>query len=404
MACSSRRRIALGAVALLAIAAAPARADRCTAAKLMAVGKKEAGLLSCYSRATARGDTSGVATCVERVRGRYGIVFARAGSCPGDAAVCESITETCANLIRGDLPDAGPSTCEAARLRAAGKEAAGKLVCNAKAAANGLSVDAACIQKVEAKFQAAFVKTSGCTGDQATVENAIDRDCVEAARADADGGGSVGVLCDRVCCQAQNFCAGGSGSSECTGTNGAPATGGEVCDDSRQCVAPQAATPAGCCEEGTGSGHCLPESESSASSCTGAGGLWHASAVCTESGACENRATTSTTTTTTLPCGYTDAAHLACGGACPAGATCVGQLTIAVPLVVTCSCATANQCAAGSCSMFPVDCAGGDCASWCADGEHGCPAGYSCVDATFVCAGPNCAADCSCPAAGRCTF
>jgi hypothetical protein len=162
--------------------------------------------------------------------------------------------------------------------------------------------------------------------------------------------------------------------------------------------------PGGCCEERTGSGHCIPESESSASSCTSGGGLWRASAVCTESGACENRTTTSTTTTTTLPRGYIDETHLACGGVCPVGATCVGQVTFAVPLVVTCLCATADQCGAGSCTMFPVDCAGGDCRSSCADGEHGCPAGYTCVEDTFVCAGPNCAADCSCPAAGRCAF
>lgn len=404
MPCSSCRRIVLGALALLAIAAAPARADKCTAAKLITVGRKEAGLLGCYSKATAKGDTSGVATCIATVEGKYGAAFAKAGSCSGDASGCESIAEACTNVIRGALPDAGPNKCEATRLRVAGKKAAGKLICNAKAAAKGLSVDAACIQKVESRFQAAFAKTSGCTGDQTTVENAVDRDCVQAVRADANGGGTVGVLCDRVCCQFQNFCLGGVGAMECTGANGIPVTGGQLCDNSHQCLAPQTATPAGCCNEGTGSGHCIPESESSASSCTGAGGVWHASAVCAESGACENRATTSTTTTTTLPCGYTDETHLACGGACPAGSTCTGQVTFAIPLAVTCSCATASQCAAGTCTLFPIDCAGGDCVTWCTDGEHGCPAGYTCVEDPFVCAGPNCAADCSCPAVGRCTF
>src|SRR5262249_47965619 len=159
-------------------------------------------------------------------------------------------------------------------------------------------------------------------------------------------------------------------STECTGANGTPVSG-NACDDSYQCVAPQTATPAGCCEEGAPSGHCIPESQSSASSCANGGGLWHASAVCTESGACENRATTTTSTTgttTTLPCGYTDELHLACGGACPEGATCVGQLGFASSQLVTCSCATASQCAAGTCTIFPVDCAGGDCTSWCADG------------------------------------
>jgi hypothetical protein len=396
----SCHRIVLGAAALLAIAAAPARADTCTAAKLMAVGRKEAGLLGCYSRATARGDTAGVATCVATVQGKYGVAFAKAGACSGDAVACEAIAEACATVIRHDLSDAGASRCEARRLRLAGKSALRKLICNAKAAAKGLSVDAACVQKVEAKFQAAFRRTSGCTGDETTVQNAIDRNCVEAVRADAKGGGSVGVLCDRVCCQSQNFCVGGSGSTECTGANGTPAPGGQACDSSQQCVAAPTATPGGCCEEGNGSGRCLPESESSASSCASAGGLWQASAVCTESGACEHRATS--TTTTTLPCGYTDELHLVCGGACPAGATCVGQVTIAIPPLATCLCASASQCTAGSCRMFPIDCAGGDCDSRCSDGEHGCPAGYGCVDDTFVCEGPSCSADCSCPAAAPC--
>jgi len=439
------RRVVLGALAQLAIAAAPARADRCTANKLTAVGRKEARLLACHSRAAAEGDTSGVATCMAALEARYGVAFGKAGSCSGDAAVCDSIAEACVTVVRGDLSDAGPSTCEARRLRLAGKVASAKLVCNAKAAAKGLSVDAACIQKVESRFQTAFVTMSGCTGDETALENAVDRDCVQAVGADADGDGTVGVLCDRVCCQLQNSCVGGSGAMECTGASGTPVTNGQVCDDSQHCVPPGTAMPAGCCEEGTG--HCVPESESSASSCAGAGGVWHASATCTGTGACEDRTTTSTTTTTLpagpcchfpngtcqtsyatsagcqsaggnsfvdlavcepdggcvqVPCGYTDATHLACGGACPAGSTCVGQ--VITPFVVTCSCATASQCAAGSCTMFPVDCAGGGCVSQCADGEHGCPAGYVCVEDPFVCEGPGCGADCSCPAVGRCAF
>jgi len=50
---SSLRSVAggvLGALALFTIAAAPARGDKCTGAKLKAVGKKESGLLGCSSK------------------------------------------------------------------------------------------------------------------------------------------------------------------------------------------------------------------------------------------------------------------------------------------------------------------------------------------------------------------
>ncbi len=305
------RHVAVGAIVLVALAVTPAHADRCTAAKLGAVGKGEAGLLACQSRAAARGDASGVAACVATVDGRYGVAFANAGACSGDAATCKTVVAACAAVIRSDLPDAGPNRCTAMRLRVAGKLAAAKLLCNAKAT-SWLSVDAACIEKADGKFRAAFAKTAGCPGDRAAIEDAVDRHCVEAAGADARGGGTAGALCDGA---------------------------------------------------------------------------------------------TTTTTTSTLPCGYTDATQLACGGACPAGETCVGEVTIADPPIATCACVTASRCLAGSCTIFPIDCAGGACADDCGDGgEHGCPAGYACDVDRFLCAGPGCAADCSCPAAGRCTF
>ena len=192
---SNHSLIPLSALVLLAIVAAPAHADKCTGKKLKAIGKKEGGLLGCHSKVASKGDPSSLAACVSKVEVKYAAAFAKAGSCSGDQAVCECLAENCEAAVRADLPDAGPSICEAARLKAAGKKARGKLTCNAKAATTGTAVDPICIQKAEAKYQAAFAKTTGCSGDQNAVETTIDQECVTAIGADGTGGATVGTIC-----------------------------------------------------------------------------------------------------------------------------------------------------------------------------------------------------------------
>ncbi len=51
--------VVLGTLVLLALGAGSARADRCTGAKLKAIGKKESGLLGCQAKVAATGDSSG---------------------------------------------------------------------------------------------------------------------------------------------------------------------------------------------------------------------------------------------------------------------------------------------------------------------------------------------------------
>jgi hypothetical protein len=117
----------------------------------------------------------------------FSTAFAKAGSCLGSETICEAIAKNCATAVRNALPDVGPSTCESARLRAAGKKAAGQIKCNAKAAAKDAAVDVDCIQKAEAKYQAAFARTSGCSGDENTVGLVVDEQCVSAVRGDSTG-------------------------------------------------------------------------------------------------------------------------------------------------------------------------------------------------------------------------
>jgi len=155
---------AVAAGVVLVLAASPARADKCTGAKLKAIGKNESGLLICHSKVAAKGGPSPLAACIQKVEGKYATAFSKAETCSGDQTVRECLAENCATAIRGDLPDPGPSRCEAARLKAASKTAGDKLTCNAKAAAKGAMVDPACIQKAEAKYQAAFAKATGCGG------------------------------------------------------------------------------------------------------------------------------------------------------------------------------------------------------------------------------------------------
>jgi len=63
-------RLVLGAFLLFGIAVAPARADKCTGAKLKAIGKKESGLLGCQAKVAATNDSSGLSACEMKVKGK----------------------------------------------------------------------------------------------------------------------------------------------------------------------------------------------------------------------------------------------------------------------------------------------------------------------------------------------
>jgi hypothetical protein len=207
-----RTRFALVTLVVFAFVARPSATantqSKCLRAKLRAIGKKEAGLLSCFARVAAKGHANTLGACVQKGEHKYTAAFAKAGSCSGDRTICDCLAENCAIAVRVALPDAGPSHCESARLRAAGKKAAGKLSCNAKAAARGLTVDRACIQKVEARYRAAFAKTTGCTGDQATVETIANQRCVGEVGADPTGGGTISALCTSHACDGVDVRAG----------------------------------------------------------------------------------------------------------------------------------------------------------------------------------------------------
>jgi hypothetical protein len=137
-------------------------------------------------------------------------------------------------------------------------------------------------------------------------------------------------------------------------------------------VPPASAVSTGCCEETNG--HCVPSSESNQSACTGAGGHWHTSAICTSSGACEHYSSPSCDTQP----------YPTCGGPCPAGEVCIGSdFDTLCHCVLQGGCATSAPACNGPCP------GGGYCAplgsgcfciaGGCACGLGGCGTGYSCV-------------------------
>lgn len=80
----------------------------------------------------------------------------------------------------GSRATAAPSKCLAAKVKAAGKKAAGKTGCYSKALQKDLPVDPICLEKAEAKFTAAFAKADtknencAALNDAAAVEATVD--------------------------------------------------------------------------------------------------------------------------------------------------------------------------------------------------------------------------------------
>jgi hypothetical protein len=194
---SSLRRVAavgLGALVLVAIAAAPTRADKCTGAKLKAIGKKEDGLLGCQAKVAATNDSSGLAACEGKVMGKFAAAFAKAGTCAGDQTTCENVADGCESTVASAMTAAFPSPCEAAKRKAAGKFAKGELGCYSKAAAKGVPVDTVtCVPKAQGKFSAALTKAGGCPHG-GSPQSLVENNCVTPA-VTTDGGGTVIDVC-----------------------------------------------------------------------------------------------------------------------------------------------------------------------------------------------------------------
>jgi hypothetical protein len=174
--------VALAVLALVALGgAAHAQSNRCNAAKLKAAGTKAGGKAVCHAKAVAKG--AGVdAFCLIKAENKVTSGFAIAESRPpclttGDAGAIEDRVDALIDALAGELPDGGPSRCEATKWKAAGNKTKGKLRCHSKAVLRAATVDSTCLLKQDAKFAAAFVKAESggpCPGSASVVEGIVD--------------------------------------------------------------------------------------------------------------------------------------------------------------------------------------------------------------------------------------
>src|SRR5437667_12291932 len=90
---------------VMAFAAVPAHADKCTGAKLKAIGKKESGLLRCQSKVAATGDSSHLSACEIKAMTKFTAAFAKAGACAGDQTTCENLADGCESTVAAAMTD-----------------------------------------------------------------------------------------------------------------------------------------------------------------------------------------------------------------------------------------------------------------------------------------------------------
>src|SRR5689334_9221835 len=189
----TNRGIAVGMAlaAMFIVTAGPANAvgpNKCTSAKLKATGKKAQARAKCYSKAVQKGLTVDP-NCTSKASLKFSTAFSKAetkGACiapNGDESAIESKVDTFVDNVRSIVNSSGPgpNTCDSKKIAAAGKKAAAKEKCQAKAVAKGTSVDPLCISKAESKFSSAISKAETAnqgpcthTGQTASLESAVN--------------------------------------------------------------------------------------------------------------------------------------------------------------------------------------------------------------------------------------
>src|SRR5579862_3679026 len=170
----------------LAASASAAAPNKCSSLKLKATGKKASARAKCYSKAVAKGANVDP-NCLSKATLKFSTAFSKAemkGAClapNGDTSAIEAKVDTFVDNVRSIVNGsaAGPNPCDSKKIAAAGKKAASKAKCQAKAVAKGAGVDPTCLDKAELKFGTAVSKAenaSGCThsGQTNALESAVD--------------------------------------------------------------------------------------------------------------------------------------------------------------------------------------------------------------------------------------
>src|SRR5262245_11072330 len=186
---SIRPVLVFALAAALVSSPTPARADKCSGAKLKASGQTVSGALKCDSKAEAKGTPGGGASCEAKADASLSKNFQKAdakGACPGSASAVLDLLETCesAALSAVGASDTAPtaSKCDSKKVAAMAKKASAKLDCLSKQASRGKD-PSDCLASAKSKFNAAIGKLSSATdcsnpSTAATLEAVIDS-CVD---------------------------------------------------------------------------------------------------------------------------------------------------------------------------------------------------------------------------------
>jgi hypothetical protein len=161
--------------------------SKCTSKELSAAGKKALAKAKCHSKAVSKGDATALASCLAAAESKFTAAYGKAtaaGDCINatDAATVEGevdgfIGDLDTTLVNGST---AASKCTGKAWTAAGKKAAARLKCHAKAVAKGdATALAGCLATADAKFTAAYGKATmaaDCINatDAPTVEGKVD--------------------------------------------------------------------------------------------------------------------------------------------------------------------------------------------------------------------------------------
>jgi hypothetical protein len=190
--------ITLSALGCLAVLPATVQAEKCSSAKIKAAGKNASCRLGLESKEAKTGDPKDP-TKVTACGDKMSAAFSKAETQPpctttGDAGTIATKVNTFVADIDTALSVSIPNSCQASKLKAAGKKAKCLLGLEAKEAAKGVVTDPLKQAKCRDKFAQAFAKAEaagGCTttADVDTIEGKID-----AFVADVDGALTAQVI------------------------------------------------------------------------------------------------------------------------------------------------------------------------------------------------------------------
>ena len=182
--------LALAAATIVATSAdaAPATDQKCKQSKLGASAAEAAARFNCLGHAAGKG-VQVDPKCVAKSESALVKTFAKTdakGGCStiDDAPAVEAGVDGCVTAIAAALGSPAPANrCLQGKVGAAGKKAAAKLRCAARAAAKSLPVDPKCLARAEKSFASTWARLEtkgGCVtvGDADAVEAIVDDGCV----------------------------------------------------------------------------------------------------------------------------------------------------------------------------------------------------------------------------------